>query len=625
MKALILAGGRGSRLDELTRDKNKSMIKLFEKPLIEYNLEHAVEAGVSEIIIVVGYKKEEIIKYIGEEYRGIKVNYVVQKQQKGVVHAIECAKDMIGDSDFILMLADEIVVDAKIKDMVKKFKKENLFAVCGITFERKKSKIEKTYSTMVNHLGRVFRLIEKPKFPINKIKGTGHCVFKNKIISYIEKTPISMKRGERELVDLIQEAVDEDKKVYVYLITKGYVNINTKEDLNMAKELMEKENPRVLIVHTQMKFLGGAELLIVELANWLTKRGIKNDIMALSKSKEVENKLINTNIIIPRHNIDLRPPGFKSTKDILKFVSIYRKELRKIIKNYDVINFHNFPVTWTLWPRKKPVVWMLNEPPNLWSKPQAGFLLKILNKLRNYLDKKIVRSSVNIICVADEFNQKRTKERYKKNSEIVYYGVNYHYFFKGNSQRAIKKWNLKGKFVVVQSGMITKTKNQLESIKAIEKIKRNIPNVVLVLAGKITDDKYSTKIKQYIKDKKLEKNVLMSGNLNREELRDLYKASDVGLYPVGTQGGWLAPFEHLCSENPVIVSENLGAASIIKKFDLGIVTKNYANALLDVYKNLNKYKEGGIRRKEIIKKNLGWDVFTDKMIKVYKIAWKKYL
>ena len=72
MKALILAGGRGSRLDELTRDKNKSMIKLFEKPLIEYNLEHAVEAGVSEIIIVVGYKKEEIIKYIGEEYRGIK-------------------------------------------------------------------------------------------------------------------------------------------------------------------------------------------------------------------------------------------------------------------------------------------------------------------------------------------------------------------------------------------------------------------------------------------------------------------------------------------------------------------------------------------------------------------------
>ena len=93
MKALILAGGRGSRLNEFTKDKNKSMIKLFEKPLIEYNLEHALEAEVSEIIIVVGYKKEEVMKYVGKEYGGIKVNYVLQKKQKGVVHAIECAKE----------------------------------------------------------------------------------------------------------------------------------------------------------------------------------------------------------------------------------------------------------------------------------------------------------------------------------------------------------------------------------------------------------------------------------------------------------------------------------------------------------------------------------------------------
>ncbi len=399
MKALILAGGRGSRLNEFTKDKNKSMIELFGKPLIEYNLEHAFEAGVSEIVVVVGYRKEDIVKHVGREYRGIKVSYVVQKEQRGLVHAIECAKGAIEDSDFFLMLGDEILINAKIKDMVKRFKKVDLFAVCGIVLEDDKSIIGKTYSVMVNEVGRVFRLIEKPRFPINNIKGSGHCILKNEVLDYIERTPINMNRSERELVDMIQLVVDEGKKVEIFRLSEKYVNVNSYEDLKFVEGVIKAGNPRVLIVHTQMKFLGGAELLIVELANWLTKRGIKNDILALSSSREVEGKLINTEVIIPKHNIDLRPPGFKSGREILDFIKIYRRELKNLMNDYDVINFHNFPVTWSLYPRQKPCVWMLNEPPNLWSKPDAGLKLKMMNKFRNWLDRKIIRGSVDVICV----------------------------------------------------------------------------------------------------------------------------------------------------------------------------------------------------------------------------------
>jgi len=63
---------------------------------------------------------------------------------------------------------------------------------------------------------------------------------------------------------------------------------------------------------------------------------------------------------------------------------------------------------------------------------------------------------------------------------------------------------------------------------------------------------------------------------------------------------------------------------VIKKFELGIITKDYSNALLEIYKNINKYKRENERRRKIIEKNLGWDVFTDKMIHAYKDAWKKY-
>ena len=88
----------------------------------------------------------------------------------------------------------------------------------------------------------------------------------------------------------------------------------------------------------------------------------------------------------------------------------------------------------------------------------------------------------------------------------------------------------------------------------------------MIFAGKAADENYEKKLKEYIKKNKLEKHILFTGNLVREELRDLYKAADVGLFPVGKQGGWLAPFELLCSGNPIIVSEEMGAASIIKKF-----------------------------------------------------------
>jgi len=132
----------------------------------------------------------------------------------------------------------------------------------------------------------------------------------------------------------------------------------------------------------------------------------------------------------------------------------------------------------------------------------------------------------------------------------------------------------------------------------------------LILAGKVADDNYKKKLNEYIQKNKLEKNILFTGNLNREELRDLYKSANVGLFPVGKQGGWLAPFEMLCSEKPVIVSEEMGAASIIKGNGLGIVTKEYSNALIEVYKNPKNYRKRAEIASSFVKKNLSWNIFS---------------
>ena len=73
MKALVLAGGRGSRLQNFTENKNKSMQEFNGRPLIEYSLQNAKRAGVDEIVIVVGYKAEQIINRFGNHYDGTPV------------------------------------------------------------------------------------------------------------------------------------------------------------------------------------------------------------------------------------------------------------------------------------------------------------------------------------------------------------------------------------------------------------------------------------------------------------------------------------------------------------------------------------------------------------------------
>jgi len=87
----------------------------------------------------------------------------------------------------------------------------------------------------------------------------------------------------------------------------------------------------------------------------------------------------------------------------------------------------------------------------------------------------------------------------------------------------------------------------------------------------------------------------------------------------------LAPFEHLCSSNPVIVSGEMGAAGLIEKFELGVVCEDgkYGERLLEVYSNLKKYKDMGSKASKVIKRELGWDRFTDKMIEGYKRVWRK--
>lgn len=235
MKALILAGGRGKRLEARSAERNKCMLEFAGRPLIEWALDNCVASAPEEIVVVVGYLAEQIINSYGNCYCGIRVRYAIQREQRGLVHAIETAAPFLGDSDFMLLLADEILLDPNHAAMVERFQRGDVFALCGLTIAPDEQAVRKTYAVFEDAGGRILRLVEKPRRAINQYQGTGNCIFSNRILGYIEHTPISQARNEKELPDLIQCAIDDGHMVQSFLVGGLYININTAEDVILAE------------------------------------------------------------------------------------------------------------------------------------------------------------------------------------------------------------------------------------------------------------------------------------------------------------------------------------------------------------------------------------------------------
>jgi glycosyltransferase involved in cell wall biosynthesis len=168
-------------------------------------------------------------------------------------------------------------------------------------------------------------------------------------------------------------------------------------------------------------------------------------------------------------------------------------------------------------------------------------------------------------------------------------------------------------------GRVCPPKNQFESVRVVEKLRKNIPNIKLLLAG-ATVAPYEKMLRKYISAKGLEKNVIFTDYLPHEIIRNLYHACDVVLSPTKEQGGWLAPFEAICASKTVVVSPNLSSASIIKKEKIGIVTHDFAKAIWDIYKNPNPYRDMTLRGKRWIAENLTWNRFCEKMIAAFQNA-----
>ena len=357
-------------------------------------------------------------------------------------------------------------------------------------------------------------------------------------------------------------------------------------------------------------------MLVIRLANYLSRMGVENSLLTNEILPEIESDLDNTQLIIPPIS-KTRAKG-----KIAKLTSEYLW-LRKIIRNkrndFDLINVHNYPAELCTFPYSTPVVWMCNEPPDVAVQSRLAQTSRLSAKrlfFKAFLtfDRYVVGNYVKNVVVADQFNAERFINLYGFEPYTIHYGIDYDFFSLQTEAESLKSEH---PFTILHVGMLTPLKNQIESLKTIAKLKNMIPDVKLIIAG-FGEGQYLQVIREYIRAHQLERNVEITGHLNRDRIRTLFQTCHVLLHPIKSQGGWLAPFEAICAKLPVVVSPEMTAADIVKRENLGIVTVDYANALFDVYQNFEKHRKLAVRRAEWVRDNLSWDNFSERMMHVFQ-------
>jgi len=381
---------------------------------------------------------------------------------------------------------------------------------------------------------------------------------------------------------------------------------------------------RVLIVQPSLLFYGGAAAAVAQLSAHLKSRGIHNTIVTLFATTNFMESTRDLNLDIRAKTVSTY--NSVSSKDALskrysRFFSdvlVLRRFIAAHKNNYDLINPHNFPSNWASVLHKKPVVWMMNEPLGIYTLP--SFLPKVASQISAKCDRFLVTNYIDKICVNSYITQNQAKQIYGRTSNLVLFGIDYKRYRVGSPDQAYAKFGLDGRFVILTTGVVDPWKNQLASIKAVEKVISHIPNVLLVLTGG-GDKEYITMLRDYVRRKKLDPYIIFTGFLPDSDIISLYHASHIGLYPFKEQGGLLAPFESLCAGKPIIISSTNGATELIKRYKLGIVTDNYADAIIDVYNYYGRYKNMAQSAQECVQKEFSWEKYCERLLRIFENAY----
>ncbi|WP_324665327.1 bifunctional sugar-1-phosphate nucleotidylyltransferase/acetyltransferase [Haloarcula sediminis] len=201
--AVVLAAGEGTRLRPLTRNRPKPMLPAGNRPILEHVFDALVEAGVEELVVVVGYKRDRVQNHFGPTYRDVPVTYVTQRKQLGSGHALLQAREAVEESTLVLN-GDRLIDAGTVSAVADSFAETGDPSLAVV--ERQETS---RYGAVEMHGDHIEELVEKPRDGDYRLINGGVYAFSADIFTAIEETP--RKEGELALTDTLERIIERDR------------------------------------------------------------------------------------------------------------------------------------------------------------------------------------------------------------------------------------------------------------------------------------------------------------------------------------------------------------------------------------------------------------------------------
>ncbi|PIY89409.1 MAG: nucleoside-diphosphate-sugar pyrophosphorylase [Nitrosopumilales archaeon CG_4_10_14_0_8_um_filter_34_8] len=224
MKAVILAGGLGTRLQPYTTFLPKPMLPLGEKPILEHLVEWTRKNGIKSVVLCVSYLRKTIEDYFEDGKRfGVNIEYAVSNKPLATAGQLKTAEKFIEDT-FVCMYGDSIF-DFNLRGMIKHHKQKKSF----VTMNLYEYKMHLPYGVIeTTKTGKVVAWNEKPEIRANV--NTGCYVMEPEIMGLIPKNiPYGMD-------DVIRKVIAKNKLVSSVVSKKGFLDIGNKATYRKANQ-----------------------------------------------------------------------------------------------------------------------------------------------------------------------------------------------------------------------------------------------------------------------------------------------------------------------------------------------------------------------------------------------------